>query len=77
MSLFAMNCPKKKNGNQIKWTSMVKTEDCIILGPGHNPPIPHPNPKQIAPPTNLISMMLLLGLNSFPPKIGYFLTLIM
>lgn len=48
-----------------------------MLGPGHNPPIPHPNPKQIAPPTNLISIKLFFGLKSFYPKIGSFLTFIM
>lgn len=74
--MFAINCPKKKNGNQIKWTSTVNMGVCIIEGPGHNPPIPHPNPKHKAPPTNLVSITVLFGLKSFYPKNGYFLTLI-
>ncbi len=48
-----------------------------MAGPGHKPPIPHPNPKNMAPPINLISMTLLFGLNNLLLKKGTFLILIM
>lgn len=72
-----MNCPKKKNGNQIRCTSTVKMGVCMIPGPGQSPPMPQPNPKHTEPPISLISMTLLLGLKSFSPNKGSFMTLIM
>jgi len=77
LTLFAINCPKIKNGNQSIWTSIVKIGICINAGPGHKPPIPQPKPKQAAPPTNFQSMTLLTGLKSFYPKKDNFLTLSM
>lgn len=53
---------------------MFQTDISIIAGPGQIPPIPHPNPKQTAPRTNGISMVLLFGSNSYPLKNGLFLS---
>lgn len=64
-TLFAMNWPKMKNGNQRKWTSIVNIGSCMMTGPGHSPPSPHPSPKQAAPPTSFQSITLLMGLNNF------------
>lgn len=50
----------------------VKTEKSTKKGPGHNPPIPHPSPKQNAPPISWASMILFLGSNTlFPFKLTY------
>lgn len=47
---------------------------CIIAGPGHNPPIPQPNPNNTDPTINFQSITLLIGLNNVFPKIDTFLT---
>ena len=54
----------------------MKIGNCIIVGPGHNPPIPQPSPKHAAPKTNFQSIKVIWGLNNFYPKIGLFFTLI-
>lgn len=61
----------------MRWTSTVNIGACISAGPGHNPPIPHPRPNNIAPTTSFQSIKLFWGLNNFDPNKGYFLTLIM
>jgi hypothetical protein len=44
-------------GNHIKWISIVNIGICIRAGPGHKPPIPHPNPNRIDPITSFQSMI--------------------
>lgn len=61
----ARNMPNMRAANQITWIYTWKAGNNARAGPGHNPPIPHPNPKHIAPITNFQSITLLSGLNSF------------
>lgn len=59
------------------WIGIVKTGKSTKNGPGHNPPIPHPKPKQNAPPTSCKSITLFLGSNTlFPFKLIYFFLII-
>ena len=53
------------------WIGTVKTGNRAINGPGHNPPNPHPTPKQAAPIINLASIAELAGLNSLFPNNDY------
>lgn len=62
--------------SQIKWIGIFQTEIIMIAGPGQIPPIPQPKPKQALPRINGISIVVLFGSNSYPPKKGCFLKLI-
>lgn len=66
-SLLAMCMPITRVENQTREIWRVKIENCMIAGPGQRPPMPHPNPKDIAPNTSFLSTVLLLGLNSYLP----------
>lgn len=68
-----MNIPRMRHPNQTTCICRVKTENCIMAGPGQRPPIPHPSPKQKAPSISLQSITALVGLNNLFPKIDIFL----
>ena len=59
--------PKIKLAPQISWMGIVNAENKTINGPGHSPPIPHPNPKQKAPPISCRSILLFCGLKTLQP----------
>ena len=69
-----MSIPIANDPNHITCIGIVKTDNCIIAGPGHRPPIPHPKPKQAAPTNNFQSITELDGLNNSYPKYEYFPT---
>lgn len=70
---WAKYIPNTRQMPQTTWIWMVKTEQSIINGPGHKHPIPHPSPNTKAPNISFQSMWFPGGLNSYFPKIGFFL----
>lgn len=69
-----MNIPISKNPNHMIWTGTLKTAKCMMAGPGHNPPIPQPRPKEVAPNTNFQSTFAPCGLNRLCPRYENFLS---
>lgn len=57
-SEFAKSIPMAREVPQSTCISVVATAKRTKKGPGHIPPMPHPNPKQKAPKSNCLSTML-------------------
>ena len=64
VNLFANTIPMIIPTPQQTWMGKVETENKTRKGPGHNPPMPHPNPKQKAPNTSLKSTFWFFGSNT-------------
>ena len=67
-SFLAMSMPISRQPNHMTWMGTVKTASCMMAGPGHNPAMPQPRPKQEAPRTNFQSISAPLGLKSYVPR---------
>ena len=60
--------PKTRQPPQITWIGTVNSVNKTKKGPGHNPPNPHPNPKQKAPPMSFQSTFEFTESKTFEPS---------